>query len=111
MRDKRSSSIGLVIEKISTNSQPVGQSAIQPLLMVQSPNKPISQSPSRNMTYVVISPVRDEAAYIEKTLQSVIDQTIRPAEWVIRSCCGQTVAGVRWQVPGGIVPRHKLISA
>jgi biofilm PGA synthesis N-glycosyltransferase PgaC len=31
----------------------------------------------------VISPVRDEEAYIEKILQSVINQTIRPAEWII----------------------------
>jgi cellulose synthase/poly-beta-1,6-N-acetylglucosamine synthase-like glycosyltransferase len=52
-------------------------------LNLQSPNKPVSQSPSRNVTYVVISPVRDEAVYIEKTLQSVVDQTIRPSEWII----------------------------
>lgn len=33
--------------------------------------------------YIIISPVRDEAEYIEKTLTSVIQQTIRPMEWVI----------------------------
>jgi biofilm PGA synthesis N-glycosyltransferase PgaC len=33
--------------------------------------------------YVVITPVRDEAAHIEKTLQSMTDQTMLPAEWVI----------------------------
>jgi glycosyltransferase involved in cell wall biosynthesis len=33
--------------------------------------------------YVVISPVKDEAAYIEKTICSMIAQTIRPAVWVI----------------------------
>jgi glycosyltransferase involved in cell wall biosynthesis len=33
--------------------------------------------------YVVITPVRDEAEYIEATLQSVCHQTVRPAEWVI----------------------------
>lgn len=33
--------------------------------------------------YVLISPVRDEEQYIAKTLQSVIRQTIRPAEWII----------------------------
>ncbi|QDL53396.1 glycosyltransferase family 2 protein [Rhodoferax aquaticus] len=32
---------------------------------------------------VIISPVRDEAKLIEKTLQSVIAQTVRPTEWVI----------------------------
>ena len=33
--------------------------------------------------YVVISPVRDEAPYIEHTLQSVINQTVLPTLWVI----------------------------
>jgi glycosyltransferase involved in cell wall biosynthesis len=33
--------------------------------------------------YVLISPVRDEEAYIAKTIDSVISQTIRPAEWII----------------------------
>ena len=33
--------------------------------------------------YVIITPIRDEEAFIEKTLQSVIAQTILPVEWVI----------------------------
>ena len=33
--------------------------------------------------YVLISPVRDEAKHINKTFESVIHQTIRPAEWII----------------------------
>lgn len=33
--------------------------------------------------YVVITPVRDEVQYIEKTIVSVISQTILPVEWVI----------------------------
>lgn len=33
--------------------------------------------------YVIISPVRDEGIYIEKTIYSVINQTITPVEWVI----------------------------
>ena len=33
--------------------------------------------------YVVITPVRDEAAHIEATVRSVSSQTIRPACWVI----------------------------
>jgi glycosyltransferase involved in cell wall biosynthesis len=33
--------------------------------------------------YVLISPVRDEDRYIVSTLDSVIGQTVRPAEWVI----------------------------
>jgi biofilm PGA synthesis N-glycosyltransferase PgaC len=35
------------------------------------------------INYVVITPVRDEAQYIEKTLMSVAGQTILPFEWVI----------------------------
>ena len=33
--------------------------------------------------YVLVSPCKDEADYIEKTLQSVERQTILPAQWVI----------------------------
>ena len=33
--------------------------------------------------YVIVSPVRDEAAHIAQTLQSVVGQTVRPAKWVI----------------------------
>jgi len=33
--------------------------------------------------YVLITPARNEEAFIEKTLQSVIKQTILPAKWVI----------------------------
>jgi len=33
--------------------------------------------------YIIITPVRDEEQYIEKTIMSVISQTIRPIEWII----------------------------
>ncbi len=33
--------------------------------------------------YVIISPVRNEEKFIGKTLHSVINQTIRPVEWII----------------------------
>jgi biofilm PGA synthesis N-glycosyltransferase PgaC len=33
--------------------------------------------------YVLISPCRDEAAYMRETLESVIAQSLRPALWVI----------------------------
>jgi glycosyltransferase involved in cell wall biosynthesis len=33
--------------------------------------------------YAIISPVRDEEAHLRLTAQSVVAQTIRPAEWVI----------------------------
>lgn len=35
------------------------------------------------MRYVVITPVRDEEEYIEGTIDSILHQTILPAEWVI----------------------------
>lgn len=36
-------------------------------------------------TYVLITPARNEAAFIEATIKSVIGQTLRPAKWVIVS--------------------------
>jgi biofilm PGA synthesis N-glycosyltransferase PgaC len=33
--------------------------------------------------YVIVSPMRDEEEYIEATILSVVQQTIRPAEWII----------------------------
>lgn len=35
------------------------------------------------MKYVIITPVKNEEKYFEHTLQSIINQTIRPARWVI----------------------------
>lgn len=35
------------------------------------------------MKYVVISPVRNEAQYIEQTIQAMINQTVKPSEWII----------------------------
>jgi poly-beta-1,6-N-acetyl-D-glucosamine synthase len=37
----------------------------------------------RTTPYVIVSPVRDEAERIEKTIESVVAQTARPREWVI----------------------------
>src|ERR1039458_4047864 len=37
----------------------------------------------RETCYVVITPVRDEAQHIEGTIKSVIQQTIKPKEWII----------------------------
>jgi hypothetical protein len=36
-----------------------------------------------NASYALISPCRNEAAYIRKTLDSVVAQTIQPAVWII----------------------------
>src|SRR4051794_17993649 len=35
------------------------------------------------MKYVMITPARDEAAYIEKTILSVAAQSIRPTQWIV----------------------------
>ena len=35
------------------------------------------------MSYLLISPCRDEAAYMRETLDSVVAQSLRPAKWVI----------------------------
>ena len=38
-----------------------------------------------HLTYVLITPARNEAATIELTLKSVVGQTVRPVRWVIVS--------------------------
>src|SRR5438105_12844423 len=35
--------------------------------------------------YVVITPARDEAEFIELTIKSMVSQAVRPAKWVIVS--------------------------
>jgi len=37
------------------------------------------------LTYVLITPARNEAAFIGLTLESVVSQTVKPAKWVIVS--------------------------
>jgi|GEM_PF-90729 len=58
---------------------PISQPANQPASV-----HPISQSASDGSPrYVIISPVRDEEQFIRYTLDSVVNQTIKPVEWVI----------------------------
>jgi poly-beta-1,6-N-acetyl-D-glucosamine synthase len=40
---------------------------------------------SRKITYVIITPARNEEAFIEKTIQAVVAQTVLPEKWVIVS--------------------------
>ena len=40
---------------------------------------------TQNFNYVLITPARNEAAFIEQTIQSVIQQTVLPLMWVIVS--------------------------
>lgn len=39
--------------------------------------------PPRSARYLIVSPVRNEAAYLQRTIDSVVAQTARPAAWVI----------------------------
>jgi poly-beta-1,6-N-acetyl-D-glucosamine synthase len=38
---------------------------------------------SRQGNYVVISPVKDEGLYVERTIQSVLGQSLRPRRWIL----------------------------
>ena len=38
---------------------------------------------ARSMSYVVVTPARNEAQFIGKTLQSMVQQSVRPLRWVI----------------------------
>jgi biofilm PGA synthesis N-glycosyltransferase PgaC len=44
-----------------------------------------ADSPSAGYAYVLITPARDEARLIEKTIKSVVAQTVLPLKWVIVS--------------------------
>lgn len=44
-----------------------------------------SRRPVSSLTYVLITPARNEEAFIERTIQSVIKQTVLPLRWVIVS--------------------------
>jgi biofilm PGA synthesis N-glycosyltransferase PgaC len=37
----------------------------------------------KSLSYIIITPARDEAEYIGSTIESVVAQSIRPAEWVL----------------------------
>ena len=45
-------------------------------------NDSLSKSKGQ-LRYVLITPARNEEAFIEKTIQSVIKQTVLPLKWVI----------------------------
>ena len=45
----------------------------------------INPLPRRDLTYVLITPARNEEAYIEQTLKSVVGQTVKPLRWVVVS--------------------------
>ena len=47
--------------------------------------KPRVDQSAASAAYVVISPARNEAAFIELTLKSMASQTMKPLRWVIVS--------------------------
>ena len=44
-----------------------------------------AKRPGTGLIYVLITPARNEAAFLEQTIQSVIGQTVPPTRWVIVS--------------------------
>src|SRR2546425_1050637 len=51
--------------------------------VAQNPHRATRLSPEVEIRYVVITPVRNEAAHLEENIASVVRQTVRPAEWVL----------------------------
>ena len=45
----------------------------------------LGNSQGKPLSYVLVTPARNEAAFIEQTIRSVVRQTVRPAKWVIVS--------------------------
>ncbi len=41
------------------------------------------RSPAAYLPYTIITPVRNEAQYIETTIRSMVNQTVPPGEWII----------------------------
>ena len=44
-----------------------------------------NQPKTASMKYVLITPARNETAFLEQTIQSVVSQTVKPVRWVIVS--------------------------
>src|SRR5439155_3665655 len=45
--------------------------------------RPLMSQSNQNGQYIVISPVKDEERHVETTIRAVVNQTLRPALWVI----------------------------
>lgn len=48
-------------------------------------HNPSPRAPAPGACYVLVTPVKDEVKLIGQTIEAVIAQTVRPAEWVIAS--------------------------
>src|SRR6266700_1854724 len=44
-----------------------------------------SNSPTAHLTYVLITAARNEEAYIEETIKSILAQPVQPLRWIIVS--------------------------
>jgi poly-beta-1,6-N-acetyl-D-glucosamine synthase len=51
--------------------------------MINQENSTFKPEQITGMNYVVISPVKNEAEFLEMTIESMINQTTKPLEWVI----------------------------
>ena len=59
---------------------------------------------SDHMPYVLITPARNEERLIEKTIQSVIAQTVLPAKWVIVNDGSTDATG---DIVAGYLPKYE----
>lgn len=59
--------------------------SMSPMNPINSTNSTNSSNPinSKNYSYVVITPVRNEAKYLRFTIDSMVRQTVLPKEWII----------------------------
>lgn len=71
--------------RVSRTRRP--ETTIQPISLSfanhRSPGHPIIPVRESSPRYVIITPVRDEERFIRYTLDSVVNQTVKPVEWVI----------------------------
>jgi glycosyltransferase involved in cell wall biosynthesis len=54
--------------------------------VLESSSRPLTSStPPQTLRYVLVTPARNEADFIEQTMRSVVAQTVPPSKWVIVS--------------------------
>src|SRR5262249_60348929 len=68
-----------------TKKRPIGRREALPMNMNSVLATGGAHPAAQLHTYVLVPPARNEEAFIERTIQSVIGQTIRPLRWVIVS--------------------------
>jgi len=75
---------------------------MKPEALHNSPAMPAAAIAGGTPRYVLVTPVRNEAAFIELTLQSMVSQTVLPVKWIIVNdgSTDGTVAIVQKYLPG-----------